>query len=96
MLIQQRVARLQQLHLPAHEWSFANMPYQRVSGVLQGCGVLLQGGPLLQHAQQGSVVQEALQLLCGGITCCTAAPHSCTHTHIIDRQWKKARVRHLA
>ena len=49
------------------------------AGGPEGCGVLLQGGSLLQHAQQASVVQEALQLLCGGITRCTAAPHSCTH-----------------
>ena len=34
--------------------------YQGLLGTPEGVGVFLGGGPLLQHAQQAAVVQEAL------------------------------------
>ena len=54
--------------------------YQGLLGILRGCWAVLRGGPLLQHAQQATVVQEAFRLLCDGVTGGTAAPHSCSTT----------------
>ena len=54
--------------------------YQGLLGTPEGGGVFLGGGPLLQHAQQAAVVQEAFQLLGDGITGGTAHPHRCRQT----------------